>query len=230
MDVSAQINPEESSKCSNQFIRPLTAAIVVAACSNSPSLSHIFFLFSFFLHTPTFQLLDKPWSQVSPRVLPSTFIAHRVQQSHCSSIFHRVLLTHALALSASQFVHKKKKNTNSYEYAHSGGFKLTKLTYTTAVLYYCYITPSSQPETKHLARSIQCLLLAPCKGIVESIEGFTTDVKPLCQINALFPVRQRQPHQDSTRATESLLRAGVLILFLAENPRSHSVVCYIRII
>ena len=44
----------------------------------------------------------------SPRFLPSIFIAHRVQQSHCSSTFHRVLLTHALALSASQFVHKKK--------------------------------------------------------------------------------------------------------------------------
>ena len=43
-----------------------------------------------------------------PRFVPSIFIAHRVQQSHCSSIFHRVLLTHALALSAGQFVHKKK--------------------------------------------------------------------------------------------------------------------------
>ena len=42
-----------------------------------------------------------------PRFLPSIFIAHRVQQSHCSSIFHRVWLTRALALSASQFVHKK---------------------------------------------------------------------------------------------------------------------------
>ena len=42
-----------------------------------------------------------------PLFLPSTFIAHRIQQSHCSSIFNRVLLTHALALSASQFVHKK---------------------------------------------------------------------------------------------------------------------------
>ena len=42
----------------------------------------------------------------------SIFIAHRVQQTHwCSPIFHRVLLTHALALSASQFVHKK----NPYE-------------------------------------------------------------------------------------------------------------------
>ena len=66
----------------------------------------------FFFHTFTFQLLDKPWSQLSsllpPRFLPSIFIAHRVQQSHCSSNFDRVLLTHALALSGSQFVHKKK--------------------------------------------------------------------------------------------------------------------------
>ena len=36
------------------------------------------------------------------RFLISIFIAHRVQQSHCSSVFHRVLLSHALALSASQ--------------------------------------------------------------------------------------------------------------------------------
>ena len=35
-----------------------------------------------------------------PRFLPSISIAHRVQHSHCSSISHRVLLTHALALSA----------------------------------------------------------------------------------------------------------------------------------
>ena len=65
----------------------------------------------------------------SPRFLPSIFIAHRIQQSHCSSIFHRVLLTHALALSASQFVHTKKSqriNTSM----HSAGLELTKPTYT----------------------------------------------------------------------------------------------------
>ena len=61
-----------------------------------------------------------------PRFLPPIFIAHRVQQSHCSSIFHRVLLTHALAFSASQFVHKKRVYTS----IHSGGFELSKLTYT----------------------------------------------------------------------------------------------------
>ena len=73
-----------------------------------------FFFFHHFLHTSTFQLLDKPWSQVLSFLPPgaclesSTFIANRVQQSHCSSIFYRVLLTHALALFASQFVHTKK--------------------------------------------------------------------------------------------------------------------------
>ena len=64
-----------------------------------------------------------------PRFLPSNFIAHRVQQSHCSSIFHRVLLTHALALSASQIVHKKKSQ-RIYTSMHSAGLELTKLTYT----------------------------------------------------------------------------------------------------
>ena len=63
------------------------------------------------------------------RFLPSIFIALGVQQSHCSSIFHRVLLTHALALSASQFVHKEK-SPPIYTTMHSGGLKLAKLTYT----------------------------------------------------------------------------------------------------
>ena len=43
------------------------------------------------------------------RFSPSMFIAHRIQQSHCSSIFHRVLLTHALVPSTCQFVRKKHK-------------------------------------------------------------------------------------------------------------------------
>ena len=91
----------------------------------------IFYLFIFL--TLTFQLLNKPWSQVSsllpPRFLPSIFIAHRAQQSHCSSIFLRVLRTHAPSLSASQFVHKKKSQP-SYMSMHSAGLELTKLTYT----------------------------------------------------------------------------------------------------
>ena len=66
----------------------------------------------------------------SPPVLsPSVFIAHRVQQPHCSSIFHRMLLTHALALSASQFVHNKE-SPQIYMSMRSEGFDLTKLTYT----------------------------------------------------------------------------------------------------
>ena len=48
----------------------------------------------------------------SPRLLPSFFIAHRVQQSHCSSILTRMLITHALAVPASQFVHEKKSPRN----------------------------------------------------------------------------------------------------------------------
>ena len=90
--------------------------------------------FLFFLHASTFQLLDKPWSQVScvpssPRFSPSIFIAHRVRQSHCSSIFHRVLITHALALSASQSF-RKKKSPRICTSMISGGFELTKLNYT----------------------------------------------------------------------------------------------------
>ena len=59
-------------------------------------------------------LLDKPWSQVSsllpPRYVPSIFIAQRVQHSHCSD-FHRMLPTHALALSATVIKFLCKKNS-----------------------------------------------------------------------------------------------------------------------
>ena len=67
----------------------------------------------------------------SPRFLPPFFIAHRVQQSHCSSIFHRVLLTPAPALSACHFVHKKKSQ-RIYTSMHSAGLELTKPTYTSS--------------------------------------------------------------------------------------------------
>ena len=95
----------------------------------------VFFFFFFFSHTSSFQRLDKPWSQVSSLLPPGSclqffFIAHRFQQSHCSSIFHRVLLTHALALSASQFV-DKKKSQRIYTSMYSVGLELTKLTYYT---------------------------------------------------------------------------------------------------
>ena len=66
----------------------------------------------------------------SPGSCLQNLIAHStVQQFHCSSIFHRLLLTHALALSASQFVHKKKF-PRIYTNMHSGGPELAKLAYT----------------------------------------------------------------------------------------------------
>ena len=66
-----------------------------------------------------------------PWFLPSILIAHSstVQQSHFSLSIFRVLLTHALALSVSQFLHKKK-SPRIYSGMHSGGFELKKLTYT----------------------------------------------------------------------------------------------------
>ena len=55
-----------------------------------------------------------------PRFSPFNFVAQRVQQSHCSSIFHRVLLTRALALSTSQF-DLKKSSPRMYTSMHWGG-------------------------------------------------------------------------------------------------------------
>ena len=81
---------------------------------------HFFFFFSHFYFPASGQDVVTGVVPSSPGFLPSIFIAHRVQQSHCSSIFHRVLLTYALAFSASQFVHKKKVHTNLYEYALRG--------------------------------------------------------------------------------------------------------------
>ena len=84
----------------------------------------------FFFYTHLLSSFWKPWSQVSSLLPPGSCLQflsriYRVQQSHCSSIW----LTHALALSASQFVHKKK-SPRIYTSMHSGGFELTKLTYT----------------------------------------------------------------------------------------------------
>ena len=89
----------------------------------------LFFFFAHFYFPASGQAVVTGVIPSPPRFLPSIFIAHRVQQSHCSSIFHRVLLTHALALSASQFVHKKKSQ-RFYTSMHSAGLELTKLTYT----------------------------------------------------------------------------------------------------
>ena len=156
---------------------------------------HVFF---FFLHTFTFQLLDKPWSQVGvvpspPRFLPSNVIAHRVQQSHCSSIVHRVLLTHALALSGSQIVHKKKSQRIDTS-VHSAGLELTKLTYTrlednlirhrgdrlhriqTAVCFRIRYEPDSDCFTKSYA-SFACVFFVLLKRYFDPPTSSTTGVR-----------------------------------------------------
>ena len=73
-----------------------------------PAFLFLFLFFAYFYFPAFGQAVVTGVVPSPPRFLPSIFIAHRAQQSHCSSMFHRVLLTHALALSASQFVRKKK--------------------------------------------------------------------------------------------------------------------------
>ena len=97
-------------------------------------LEHLIYLFYSYIFLTL--LLSSFWTSrghicrpFSSGFLPLTFIAHRVQQSHCSSIFHRVLLIHAVALSASQIVHKKKSR-RIYTSMHFSGLEPTKLTYT----------------------------------------------------------------------------------------------------
>ena len=100
-----------------------------------PYPTNIYIMFFFFLTRICFPASGQQAVVIGiapspPRFLPSIFIAHRVQQSHCASTFHRVLLTHALALSASQFVHNKKPPRIHTSCMHSGGFELMKLTHT----------------------------------------------------------------------------------------------------
>ena len=69
------------------------------SCNTPQDNTPLFFL-SLFFHASTLQILDfKPWSQASSLLSPAAclqfFIALRVKQPHCSSSFHRVLLTHA---------------------------------------------------------------------------------------------------------------------------------------
>ena len=108
-------------------MRTLGATEIHRLKSIDPRLS-IYFLTLF-----AFQLLDKTWSQVLSLLPPGSclqfFIAHRVQQFYWSCIFHRMSLTHALALSASQIVHQKKSQ-RIYTSMHSAGLYVTILTYT----------------------------------------------------------------------------------------------------
>ena len=90
---------------------------------------YILFLFHTFLLS---SFWTKPWSQVSSLLPPGScfqFLS-RIGFSNPTArqFFHRVLLTHAPALSACQFVHKKK-SLRIYTRMHSAGLELTKLTY-----------------------------------------------------------------------------------------------------
>ena len=89
--------------------------------------------FFFFLLTLSLFFLDKPWSQVSSLLPPGSCLQFfsRIEFSNPTArrFFHRVLLTHDFALSASQFVHKKKYQ-RVYTSMHSAGLELTKLTHT----------------------------------------------------------------------------------------------------
>ena len=89
----------------------------------------IFFFFAHFYFPASGPAVVTGFFPSPPRFLASTFIAHGVQQPHCTSMCHRMLLTHALALPASQFV-LKKKSPRICTSMRSGEFKLTKLTYT----------------------------------------------------------------------------------------------------
>ena len=97
-------------------------------------ISCYFMLFYFIFHT---HLLSSSWTSRGHRCRPFfppvlAFNFHRANEGSAIPLlvdFHRVLLTHGLALSASQFVHKKK-SPRIYTSMHSGGFELTTLTYT----------------------------------------------------------------------------------------------------
>ena len=101
--------------------------------SGAPTSLVFFFSFFFFLHTSTLQVLDKPWSQVSPLPPPGSCLQFlsRIGFSNPTArrYFIEWFLTRAPALSASQFVHKKK-SPRIYTSMHSEGLELAKLTYT----------------------------------------------------------------------------------------------------
>ena len=105
----------------------------IPALPNQPTYLYlVLFFFFFFPHTSTFQLLDELWSQVSSLLPPGSCLQffrayRRVQQSHCSSIFHRVYIT------LSRFPQVNlctRKSPNEYIRVYTAGLELTNLTYT----------------------------------------------------------------------------------------------------
>ena len=88
----------------------------------------------FYSHIFTSKLLDKPWSQVSSLLPPGSCLQFLGRTGFSIPTarrffieYYRVLLTHALAFSASQVV-RKKKSPRIHTSIHSGGFEPTKLT------------------------------------------------------------------------------------------------------
>ena len=96
------------------------------------------FLFFYFFHSSHFHFPASGQAVVtgvvpsSPAALAFNFFLSRIGFINpiARRFFHRVLPTHALALSAGQSAHKKKSPRNYTSRMHSGGFELTKLTYT----------------------------------------------------------------------------------------------------
>ena len=109
-----------------QYIRLARASVP----HNSCVCVFFFFFTHFYFPASSGQAVVTGVVPSPPWFLPSILIAHRLQQSRCSSIFHRVLLTHALALSASPSLHKKKSLRKLlYTSIHTTGLELTTLTY-----------------------------------------------------------------------------------------------------
>ena len=90
--------------------------------------------FFFFLHTFRFpasgQAVVTGVVPSPPRFLPSIFIAHRVQQSHCSSYFSSSVANSRSRAFRKSICAQEQVPTNFYEYALGGARTLTKLTYT----------------------------------------------------------------------------------------------------
>ena len=173
----------------------------------------------------------------SPWFLPSIFIAHRVQQYHCSSIFHRVLLTHAPALSASQFVHKKK-SSRIYTSMPSGGSELTKLTYTR--LEVNLIRHRGDPLEPHGWPPLEAEKCSvPFRGFIASVLWRLTDgtvpseVQILSQAEAMLFSPTLQRLQDITPLDgilASRMATCVLLYLVFDNCREEGLEICLRLV
>ena len=172
-----------------------------------------------------------------PRFLPSIFIAHRVQHSHCSSIFRRVLLTHALALSASQFVHMKKSQ-RIYTSMHSAGLQLTKLTYTR--LEVNLIRHRGDPLEPHGWPPLEAEKCSvPFRGFIASVLWRLTDgtvpseVQILSQAEAMLFSPTLQRLQDITPLDgilASRMATCVLLYLVFDNCREEGLEICLRLV